>query len=55
MAYDAIIELTGSEGKRLVPIEEFYLGAKRVDLRPDEIQTCLLYTSVRIGIGPATP
>jgi xanthine dehydrogenase FAD-binding subunit len=42
MAYDAIIELTGSEGKRLVPIEEFYLGAKKVDLRPDEIQTAIL-------------
>lgn len=42
MSYDAVIELTGSEGKRLVPIEAFYLGAKRVDIRPDEIQTAIL-------------
>ncbi|HNZ63530.1 MAG TPA: xanthine dehydrogenase FAD-binding subunit XdhB [Bacillota bacterium] len=42
MAYDAIIELTGAEGKRLVPIEKFYLGAKKTDIRADEIQTAVL-------------
>ena len=41
-AYDAIIELTGPEGKREVPIEEFYLGPGRVDLRPGEIETAVI-------------
>ena len=42
LAWDAVAELTGSAGKRLVPIQEFYLAAGKVDLRPDEIQTALL-------------
>jgi len=42
MAYDAVIELTGPEGKRLVPIKEFYIKAGRVDLRAGEIQTAIL-------------
>ena len=41
-AYDAIIELTGPDGKRDVPIEEFYLGPGRVDLRPGEIETAVI-------------
>ena len=41
-AWDAVIELTGAAGKRLVPIADFYLGAGRVDIRPDEIQTCVI-------------
>ena len=41
-AWDAIIELTGREGARRVPIQDFYLSAGRVDLRPDEIQTAIL-------------
>ena len=42
MAWEAIIELTGSGGVRRVPIGEFYLSAGKVDLRPDEIQTAIL-------------
>lgn len=42
MAYDAIVELTGPEGKRLVPIKEFYIKAGTVDLREGEIQTAIL-------------
>ena len=42
MAYDAVIELTGPGGKRLVPIQEFYLKAGVVDLREGEIQTAIL-------------
>ena len=42
LAHDAIMELTGSEGVRLVPLTEFYRGAKKVDLRPDEIATAVL-------------
>lgn len=42
LAHDAIMELTGSGGVRLVPLTDFYLGAKKVDLRPDEIATAVL-------------
>ncbi len=41
-AYDALIELTGPDGKRILPIEEFYLGPGKVDLRPGEIQTHII-------------
>ena len=41
-AYDAVIELTGVGGKRLVPIEEFYIKAGTVDLREGEIQTAVI-------------
>ncbi len=41
-AWDAVIELTGQAGVRRLPIQEFYLGAGRVDIRPDEIQTAIL-------------
>ena len=42
MAYDAVIELTGPNGIRLVPIREFYIKAGVVDLREGEIQTAIL-------------
>lgn len=42
MAWDAVIELTGSDGTRLVPIEAFYLGAGKTDIRSGEIQTGIL-------------
>ena len=41
-AWDAVIELTGERGVRRLPIQDFYLGAGRVDIRPDEIQTAIL-------------
>lgn len=41
-AWEAIVELTGPEGKRLVPIHDFYIKAGTVDIRPGEIQTALL-------------
>lgn len=43
-AWDAIIELTGKNGKRLVPISEFYIKAGTVDIRVEdgEIQTAIL-------------
>ncbi len=37
-AWDAVIELTGANGVRRLPIQSFYLGAGRVDIRPDDIQ-----------------
>ena len=42
MAWDAIVELTGKDGVRRLPIQEFYLSAGKVDLHPDEIQTAIL-------------
>lgn len=41
-AWDAIIELTGPEGIRQLPIREFYQKAGVVDLRPGELQTGIL-------------
>ena len=41
-AWEAIIELTGAQGIRRVPIQDFYIKAGTVDIRPDEIQTAIL-------------
>lgn len=41
-AYEAIIELTGADGKRLVPIRDFYLRAGKVDIREGELETAVL-------------
>lgn len=41
-ALDALIELTGSNGKRVIPISEFYIKAGTVDIKPDEIQTTII-------------
>jgi len=41
-AWDAVLELTGQNGVRRIPIASFYLAAGKVDLRPDEIQTAIL-------------
>ncbi len=36
MAMDAKIRVRGAKGKRAIPISEFYLGYKKLALRPDE-------------------
>lgn len=41
-AWDAIIELTGPEGIRRLPIHDFYIKAGQVDIRPGEIQTAVI-------------
>ena len=41
-AMEAVVELTGQNGARRVPIHEFYIKAGKVDIRPDEIQTAIL-------------
>lgn len=41
-AWDAIVELTGKNGVRRLPISEFYIKAGTVDIHPDEIQTAIL-------------
>lgn len=41
-AFDAIVELTGPEGIRRLPIQDFYIKAGVVDLQPGELQTGIL-------------
>ena len=41
-AWDAIVELTGPEGIRRIPIQEFYIKAGQVALKPAEIQTAII-------------
>ena len=41
-ALDAIVEILGPEGKRTVPLTEFYAGPGRVHLEHNEILTALL-------------
>ncbi|MDD3347504.1 xanthine dehydrogenase subunit XdhB [Oscillibacter sp.] len=41
-AYDATVELTGQDGVRRVPIQEFYIRAGKVDIRAGELQTAIL-------------
>ena len=41
-AWEAVVELTGKDGVRRVPIGEFYIKAGTVDIKPDEIQTAIL-------------
>ena len=41
-AWDAVVELTGKDGVRRLPIQAFYLAAGKTDVRPDEIQTAIL-------------
>ena len=42
MAWDAVMEVTGPEGVRYVPIKDWYIKAKVVDLKPAELQTAIL-------------
>jgi xanthine dehydrogenase FAD-binding subunit len=42
VAYDAICEITGPNGKRLVSIHDFYKGVGKVDLVPGELLTGIL-------------
>ena len=41
-AWEAIIELTGPNGIRRIPIKDFYIKASTVDIQPGEIQTAIL-------------
>ena len=41
-AWDTVIELTGPDGVRQIPIKDFYIKAGKVDLRPAELQTGIL-------------
>lgn len=41
-AWDAIVELTGKNGVRQIPISSFYISAGKVDIKEDEIQTAII-------------
>lgn len=41
-AWDAVVEITGPDGARSIPIHDFYIKAGVVDLRPGEIQTAII-------------
>lgn len=41
-AWDAIVEITGPEGVRRLPIHDFYIKAGKVDLRLGELQTAII-------------
>lgn len=43
-AWDAVMELEGPDGTRHVPIGEFYIRTKQVDIRPGEVVTAILIT-----------
>lgn len=41
-AWDAVVEITGPEGVRRIPIHDFYIKAGVVDLRPGDVQTAII-------------
>ena len=41
-AWEAMVELTGPDGIRRIPIKEFYIKASTADIRPGEIQTAII-------------
>lgn len=41
-AWDAIVEITGPDGIRRIPIHDFYIKAGVVDLHPGELQTAII-------------
>ncbi len=41
LVLNALVELKGEDGVRLLPLYEFYQGPGRVDKKPGEIMTCL--------------
>lgn len=45
-AWDAVVEITGPEGVRRIPIQEFYMKAGKVDLKPAEMQTGILLPKI---------
>lgn len=41
-AWDAIMEITGSDGVRQMPIKDFYISAGKVALKPAELLTAII-------------
>lgn len=49
LALDARLNLLSQKGQREIPLEEFYLGPSRVDLKPGEVLTSLSIPSLAQG------
>ncbi len=45
-AWDAIVEITGPNGVRRIPIHDFYIKAGVVDLKPGEVQTAIIIPKI---------
>lgn len=41
LAADAVVELTSAQGTRRVPLQDFFVGRRNVDCRPDELVTAV--------------
>ncbi|MGH9296213.1 MAG: FAD binding domain-containing protein, partial [Acidimicrobiales bacterium] len=50
---DSVLELTSSAGRRSVPVEEFFLGRRKIDRRPDELVTAVVLRPIGPGAGEA--
>ncbi|MBL6988300.1 MAG: xanthine dehydrogenase family protein subunit M [Bacteriovoracaceae bacterium] len=42
LCYDASLELTSTQKKRIVPLKDFYLGYKKMDIQSDELITAII-------------
>lgn len=49
IALDTVLTVQGPEGTRTVPVEQFYLGFKKVDLKPGEIVTQIRIPAMKKG------
>ena len=45
-AWDAIVEITGPNGVRRIPIHDFYIKVGVVDLKPGEVQTAIIIPKI---------
>jgi len=53
VALDACLELRSQEATRLAPLDDFVLGSGKVDLRPGELLTAILFRQLPAGARTA--
>ena len=53
LVHDAAVVTAGPEGERTVPLEQFYVGFKKFDLRPDELLKRILVPDPPENAGSA--
>jgi aerobic carbon-monoxide dehydrogenase medium subunit len=51
LAADAVVELASTDGRRRVPLEDFFLGRRKVDRRPWELVTAIDVTPIGSRAG----
>ncbi len=49
LVYDAIVHIAGPNGKRELPIQEFFLGVKKIGISPDELVIGVMLPEVKDG------